>query len=222
VRGGAAANGVRGSDCRGRPLAFRSIVSRSLSRRGLSSVATVCNPVSKCWCDEPNLRRFQKSSLKSRSRRRNRGDRTSEIPVSMKRSDRCIRRRSRSPTRRFAQPTRARSTKEALHEVSPEPNGSRARKAARSFEARLHSRSRLARLRNVAPRSEEFARGALLQLGRDLVQSFLTVSQVLAVRENDTLSGQQKCHTSLGVADRLFSLLVLVSSCLFWRSPRGR
>jgi len=62
-----------------------------------------------------------------------------------------------------------RADEEALHEVSPEPNGSRARKAARRFEARLRSRSWLARLRNVAPLSERFARCALLRLGRDLV-----------------------------------------------------
>src|SRR5439155_14722746 len=62
--------------------------------------------------------------------------------------------------------------REAQHKVSAEPNGSRARKAARTFEARLRSRSRLARLRNFAPLSERFARCALLRLGRDLVQSF--------------------------------------------------
>ena len=85
------------------------------------------------------------------------------------------------------------STREALHKVSPEPNGSR----ARSFEALsavvrslplvaidgsralgwkcLRSRSRLARLRNFAPLSERFARCALLRLGRDLVQSLPSV-----------------------------------------------
>src|SRR5437773_5448522 len=94
---------------------------------------------------------------------------------------------------------------EALHKVSPEPNGSRARKASRSFEALsvvvrslplvaiegsralgwkcLRSRSRLARLRNFAPFSERFARCALLRLRRDLVQSF--PSWVRARRRRD-------------------------------------